>query len=191
MAKSGKGGGVLDFGSAFSYPFNRYKGMLNILWIFLPIFGWFALGGYGVRIVKGFLEGKFKELPFFSFSSDMKLGFFMFVKALPFFIAYVFVFGILDAITQGFSSLLEFLFVIFVMPVLTINFFRKETVVSYFEFDLIKIVFKNFGEYMIALLKSIGLYLIFFIMIIILVGIPALAFTFYIFFAEFYRRYVK
>jgi len=41
---------VLSFGDAFSYSFNRWKGLLNALWIFLPIFGWFALGGYSVRM---------------------------------------------------------------------------------------------------------------------------------------------
>ena len=72
----------LDFKTAFKYPFNRAKGMWNILWVLLPIFGWFALGGYGIRIVKEFSHGKFKKLPVMSFGSDMKLGFFMFLKVL-------------------------------------------------------------------------------------------------------------
>ncbi|MFH0857893.1 MAG: hypothetical protein V1848_04055, partial [Candidatus Magasanikbacteria bacterium] len=57
----------LDFKVGFKYPFNRAKGMLNIFWIFLPIVGWFALGGYTVRIVQGFIRGEYKELPTMKF----------------------------------------------------------------------------------------------------------------------------
>ena len=67
----------LDFKTAFKYPFNRAKGMLNILWMFLPIIGWFALGAYSIIIVKEFSKGEFKQLPIFNFGSDLKLGFMM------------------------------------------------------------------------------------------------------------------
>ena len=180
----------IDFKSAFKYPFNRAAGLLNILWMFIPIIGWFALYGYGITIVKHFIKGDFKELPKMDFGENLGLGFFMFFKSIPFmivlFIMYIFLIFIpfIGPLASWFISL-------FIVPVLTINFFKKETVASYFEFEKIKYVFEDFEDYIIALLKSIALGIIFFLMIIILVGIPAATFTQNIFFADFYRRYIK
>ena len=109
----------LNFKTAFKYPFNRAKGMLNIFWIFLPIIGWFALGGYGVRIVQEFSKGKFKKLPTMKFSSDLKLGFMMFVKAIPFVVVYGILTNILGAINPWIRGLADFFLGLFVVPILT------------------------------------------------------------------------
>ena len=180
----------LTFKEAFNYPFNRAKGMLNILWILVPIIGWLALIGYTVRIVQEFTKGKYKKLPLFKFKKDLKLGFFMFLKSLPFILIYIIIIGIFNAITPW-LDIAEHLINLFILPILTINFVKKMTVSSYFEFKIIKYVFNNFGDYIIILLKSILLSLIFFIMIIVLVGLPAGAFTKNMFIADFNRRRVK
>lgn len=177
----------LDFKTAFAYPFNRATGMLNIFWILLPIIGWFALGGYSVRIIKEFSNGKFQELPEMEFSEDFSLGFFMFLKALPFAIAYGLFMSILD--DKGFLVfLVKFLIALFVLPILSINFVNKQTVSSFFEFKILKGVFNNLTDYVIALLKCLGLGIVFCVLSIVLVGIPAGAFTKSIFLADFYRR---
>ena len=182
---------TLDFNTAFKYPFNRPKGMLNILWVLLPIIGWFALGGYGVRIIKEFSRGEFKELPAFKFSSDLELGFMMFIKSIPFLVAYGITTTILDRVDSGLAELVNFLIAILVIPILSINFMNKETVGSLFEFKILKSVFDNFGDYIMALLKSFLIGIIFLVMWIVLVGIPAGSFTKNIFLADFYRRRVK
>ena len=181
----------LDFKKAFKYPFNRAKGLWNIMLVFLPIIGWFALGGYGIRIVKEFIKGKFKQLPKLKFYDDLSLGFMMFLKSLPFVLTYTTVLVLLNLILPLVSSLAQFFLSLFVVPMLTINFFKKETVKSLFEFRIIKYVFKNFVDYLVALLLSIALSVVFFVMWIILVGIPAGSFTKYIFLADFYRQKVK
>ncbi|MFH1455820.1 MAG: DUF4013 domain-containing protein [archaeon] len=187
----------LDFKKAFKYPFNRPKGLLNILWILLPIIGWFAIGGYSIRIVQEFCKGKFKKLPIFKFKSDLKLGFFMFLKALPFVIVYAIFISVVGLVVEvlglneGVLSLVDLLLQLLIVPMLTINFFNKQTIESFFEFRIIKSVFNNFGDYLLALGQSILLGIIFLIMIIVLVGIPAGAFTKNIFLADFYRRRVK
>jgi len=191
MAKKKKSDAPLDFKVAFGYPFKRAKGMWNILWVLLPIFGWFALGGYSVRIVKEFCDGKFKKLPVMKFKSDMKFGFFMFLKALPFMLAYIVVTSVLGVVSHSLGGLVEFLLAVFVIPMLAINFMKKETIESFFEFDVLRPVVDNFKDYLVAVLKSIGLAIIFLVMILILVGIPASAFTKNIFIADFYRRRVK
>lgn len=180
----------LDFKTAFKYPFNRAKGMLNFLWIFLPIIGWFALVGYGIRIIQEFSKGKFKQLPALKFESDLKLGFFMFLKSLPFVLSYIVVLIILHAIDSR-LGLIRIFIEIFAIPILAINFMNKQTISSFFEFGILKSVFNNLGDYVVVILKSILLALIFFIMWIVLVGIPAGSFTKNIFLADFYRRRVK
>lgn len=79
---------------------------------------------------------------------------------------------------------------IFVVPILTINFFYKETVAAYFEFSKINYVFVYFKDYLLAVLKSIGLGIIFLLLILVLVGLPAGTFTKNIFLADFYGRKV-
>jgi len=156
----------------------------------LPIFGWFALGGYGVRITKEWTQGKFKELPKLVFVEDMKLGAVMFVKALPFVISYFVVAGILGLIPfLGFAF--QIVAELLIVPILSINFIIKQTVESFFEFEILKGVFDNIGEYVVAFLKSFALTLVFTAMMLILVGIPASMFTGSIFLADFYRRLIK
>ena len=191
IAKKKKSDVGVDFKAGFGYPFKRAKGLLNILWVFLPIFGWFALGGYSIRIVKEFCDGKFKKLPVMKFKSDMKFGFFMFLKAIPFVLAYVVATSVLSAISRPLGGVVEFVLAIFVVPMLAVNFMKKETIESFFEFEVLRAVVDNFKDYVIVVLKSILLALIFIAMMIVLVGFPAIAFGRNIFLADFYRRRVK
>ena len=173
MKENKAGKDKLEFGTAFKYPFNRPKGMWNILWILFPIFGWFALGGYSIRIVQEFSKGKFKQLPLFKFKSDMKLGFFMLLKSIPFILAYLLVLGILGIILGLLGipiwllSFARVLLEMLIIPILFINFFNKETINSLFEFDKIGLVFSNFGDYIITILKGLLLAVIFMVMIIV------------------------
>lgn len=180
----------LNFKAAFKYPFNKASRMFNVLWVLLPIIGWFALGGYGIVIVKNFIKGNFKELPEFEFGSNLSLGFFMFIKAIPLIIATM-VINYAVGLFPFIGSLGSLFLYFFIIPMLVINFFNKETIMSCFEFKVIRPVFENFVEYVIVMLKSLALGLIFLLMYIILVGIPANAFTKNIFLADFYGRYVK
>ena len=181
----------LEFGKAFKYPFNRLKGMLNVLWIFLPIFGWLALMGYTIRIINEFLEGKFEQLPTMQFGSDMKFGFIMFLKALPFAIVYMVVIGAVGIISQNLLQIVNFLFSCFIIPLLSVNFMKKQTVEAYFEFGVLTAMKDNLGDYIVMILKTYALTIIFGFLIIVLIGFPAMMFTSSIFIADFYRRYVK
>jgi len=196
---------TLSFKEAFRYPFNRWVGMFNILWILIPIIGWFALVGYNIRIIQRFIQNDFKELPIFKFGENLRLGFKMFLKVIPFVIVYMLVIGVSTKIIVNVGeillakertinltiSLVNIIIGIFVIPVLAMNFFNKETVTSFFELKIIKSVFSNLGGYIMALLKSITLALTFLPMCIVPVGIPAGGFTKNIFLADFYRRRIK
>jgi hypothetical protein len=115
----------------------------------------------------------------------------MFIKSIPFMLVYMLVLGIFSITGSLGRGLVDFFLGFFVIPILTINFLNKETVASFFELKLIGVVFNNLGDYIVAVLKSILLGLIFIVMWIILVGIPAGTFTKNIFLADFYRRNVK
>jgi len=180
----------IKFGSGFKYPFKRAAGLLNILWALIPIIGWFALYGYCINIVKHFIKGDFKQLPKFDFSNNIGLGFFMFFKSIPFFIVLTIAYIVVGIIP--FLGVLGNMFIaIFIAPILIINFYNKETVASLFEFSKLEGVFNNMGEYVIAVLKTLALRIIFGIMILVLVGIPAGIFARNIFLSDFYRKYVK
>ena len=180
----------LNFETAFKYPFNRPKGLLNGLWLLFIFFGWFALMGYGIRIINEFIKGKFNKLPEMNFSSDFVFGFIMFLKIIPFILVYVII-AIILSYLPFFGNILLVFIALFVLPILSINFFKKQTVSSCFEFELVRVVFDNFVDYLIVLVKSIILSFIFLLMSIVLIGTPANMFTKNMFLADFYRRHVK
>lgn len=180
----------LTLEKAFQYPFNRAVGLLNILWMFVPVFGWLALNGYGVRITKSFVRGEFEELPKFSFVSDMKLGFWMFLKVIPIMLSYVFFIFISIAGGPFLIGAVAMIFGICVLPIMLIHLYVHQTVESSFDISIVKPVFYNLGEYLEAFLKTLALALVFMVFSIVLIGIPANAFTKHIFLADFYRRYI-
>ena len=138
---------------------------------------WFALCGYGIRIIKEFSKGKFKKLPVMKFGEDFSFGVIMFVKAIPFILVYMILVGLITTIAPGALALTQFFLALFVIPILSVNFMNKETVGSFFEFKVLKPVFDNLGDYLMAVLKTLDLAIIFLLMVLILVGIPAGQFT--------------
>ncbi|MBD3328782.1 DUF4013 domain-containing protein [Candidatus Peregrinibacteria bacterium] len=181
---------ALTFREAFNYPFKRPIALLNILIILIPILGGFVIGGYGVRIGQAIMRGETKELPKLDFGDCLKLGFMMFLKAIPFALVISIIFGILIQIDLMLYAIVVGLAGLFLFPILGMNFIKKETVSSLFEVGLIKPVFANFGDYIMVILKSIALGIVWIILMIVLVGIPASTFTQNIFMADFYRRAV-
>ena len=181
----------IDIITALKYPFNRPKRLLYALWILVPIIGWLALFGYVVRIVNEFIEGKYEELPQLHFTDDLKLGFSMFLKSLPFYIVYAVLVAGIMVIDEDIANILSFLLGFFVLPILSVNFYRKQTVGSYFDFGKLGYVMNNIGDYIIAMLKQYATSIIFLVLSIVLIGIPALYVTSMIFAANFYGRVVE
>lgn len=180
----------LTFREAFTYPFNRFVGLFNILWILVPIFGWFALGGYKVRITQQFIKGQYKQLPEMHFVDDMILGAKMFFKIIPLILAVAIFAGVLQ-ILGPIGTIAVILLEILVLPVLILNFMKNETVASSFELGKARAVFQNLWEYVVALFMDIVLALVFVLLTIVLVGFPAGVFTKGMYIANFYNRFVK
>jgi len=186
---------MLDFKSALKYPWGAPKRLWNILWILLPIIGWFALGGYGKKIVNSIVGGNTTELPEFGgFGDNFVVGFMLFLKMLPLMIIIMLYNLLLNAIVEvGIIYwplwLAYTAFLILIMPWIGINFLQKYTVASTFEFKTAaNTVFGNFVEYIIALVKTIGYVIIYAILSIVLVGIPCMAFGQRLFIADFYAN---
>ncbi|AKB78975.1 hypothetical protein MSHOH_2492 [Methanosarcina horonobensis HB-1 = JCM 15518] len=182
---------TISFSEAFKYPFKIPKRLLYILLLIIPIIGWFALFGYIVRLINEFIEGRYEGLIKLDFTEDLKLGFMVFLKALPFYIVYMIILFAAMYVNEAFGNLVNLLLGFFVIPMLAVNFFRKQTVESFFEFDILKVVRDNIGEYIITILKQYALAIIFAVLSIVLIGIPAIFFTNSIFIANMYGRLVE
>jgi hypothetical protein len=179
---------TVSFSEAFKYAYKN-KNAWNFLWLLVPIYGWFLLGGYLVRIVNKFVEGNFSGLPTIEHGDDFKLGFFMFIKSLPLIIA-TYVVSLILAFIPVIGQLGSMFLSIVVLPMLYVNFWVKQTVASSFEFSVLEKVFDNFGAYLFAWIKGVGLGIVFALLSIVLVGLPGLIFTTYIFYGNFYGQYI-
>ncbi|WP_235284314.1 DUF4013 domain-containing protein [Methanosarcina sp. 1.H.A.2.2] len=145
---------TITFSEAVKYPFKVPQRLLYILLLFIPIIGWLALFGYVVRLVNEFIEGRYEGLIKLDFMEDLKLGFMVFLKSLPFYIAYTVVLFATMYVNETLGNIVNLLLGFFVIPMLAVNFFRKQTVESFFEFDILNVVRDNLGEYIITVLKQ-------------------------------------
>lgn len=152
---------TISFSDAFNYPFRKPKRLLYALWLLLPVLGWLILFGYFVRLVNEFIEGRYEGLIKLDFMEDLKLGFVTFLKALPFYALYIGISFAATFVNETLGSLVNLLLGFFVVPILEVNFFRKKTLESFFEFQLLDIVRDNPGDYVIAVLKQYALGIVF------------------------------
>lgn len=182
---------TISLSDAFLYPFKTPKRLLYSLWLLVPVLGWLILFGYIVRLVNEFIEGRYEGLIKLDFMEDLKLGFIIFLKALPFYVAYMAIDFAATFVNETLGNLVNLLLGFFVVPILEVNFFRKQTIKSFFEFQLLDIVRDNPGDYIITVLKQYALIIVFFILSFILIGIPAILFTNSIFVANLYGRIVE
>ena len=176
-----------DLGEGLKYPWNKARRLWNILWFLIPIFGWFALGGYIKKIVKELATGQRNELPAFgSFWNNFVQGVKVFVFLIPIYIVIM----LISMIPFGIGTILYYLITIFIMPWLIMNFFVNETFNSIWELKkAFNIVFGNAIAYLIAFVKQIIYQIVYGILMVVLVGIPCYSFGNMYFLTEFYRKY--
>jgi len=181
---------TISFYEAVKYPFKVPQRLLYVLLGFIPILGSFILFGYVVRLVNEFIEGRYEGLIKLDFMEDLKLGFIVFLKALPFYIVCVIIISAATYVSET-LGIISLFFALFVIPILMVNFFRKQTIGSLFEFAILKVVKDNLGEYFMATLKQYALVIVFLILSFVLIGIPALYFTNSVFIANFYGDFIE
>lgn len=172
--------------AGIKYPWNNAKRLFNILWVLIPIIGWFALMGYIKAIVQELVKGNVSGLPAFgSFWDNLKEGFMVFIYMIPtMVILYVLM---LIPIVGGLVGVFVELFI---LPWLIINFYVKSDFNALWELNkCFDKVFKNIETYLIALAKTMIYMVIYGLLSIILIGIPGYAFGSLYFMAEFYNKY--
>ena len=181
---------TLSLSDAFKYPFKNPIRLLYALLLIIPILGPLTIWGYVVRLVNEFIEGRYDEPVKLDIIEDLKLGIIMFLKTIPFIVASIILFLVASYINTT-LGIIFLLLEMFIAPILIVNFFRKQTIESLFEFDILKVVKDNFGDYIVAFLKQLVLSIIFLILSFILIGIPALYFTNSIFIANLYGNFIE
>lgn len=158
--------------------------------ILIPILGWLVLFGYIIRLVNEFIEERYEEPIDIDLIEDLKFGAITFLKALPFIIVYAIITFAISYISSILGDLIDLLLRLFVIPILSVNFFRKQTIESFFEFDIFNVAKENLEDFIMVSLKQFALNIVFAILSIILIGIPGLLFTSSIFIANFYGRVI-
>jgi hypothetical protein len=181
----------ITFLEALKFPFKVPARLLYALLLLIPIVGFLILFGYIVRLVNEFIEGKYEGPIKIDYIEDLKLGLIAFVKLIPLYIAHLIIVGSIMYVSMTLGELVNFLLAFFILPILVVNFMRKQTIGSAFEFQVLNVVRDNPGDYIITMLKQIAIAFIFMILSFVLIGIPALIFTNSIFIANFYGKYIE
>lgn len=174
------------FQEGMTYPWNRAKGLLNIFWALIPIIGWLALLGYMKTIVQELVKGNTKELPLFgNFWENVKSGFWVFLMLIPLYV----VAGALSWLPIV-GWMIAIVLNLFFVPYLVTNFLVKGEFKASFEVSKAAAqVFNNIGDYVMAMLKTLAFCILYGLLSIVLVGIPALEFGHMFYLADFYRRH--
>ena len=175
-----------DLQEGLKYPWNKAGILWNILWMLIPIFGWFAIIGYVRNITVGLVKGKRKELPAFGkFWDNFLMGLKLFIYLIP----TIIVLMVISAIPMV-GSILQLLVAIFLLPWLMINLFVKDEFGALWELKkAFNMVFDNARDYILAYLKTLVFSLIYGIASMVLIGIPCSVFGKYYFLTEFYSKY--
>jgi len=181
---------MVSFGDAFKYPFTNWKKLFYILWILVPIAGFFAYTGYVLKIYESAATKKKKELPEWgSFWENMKKGFIIFVIGI--------IFGIICFIVNMIP--LIGIFISWLISAIKPLFFTNYAVKKEFEaaFD-IKLVFglvkKDIIGFFITWLKSVALTIIWLVITVItlfigsVVTLPAMAYSVAFLWGSYYRE---
>ncbi|MEK6901620.1 MAG: DUF4013 domain-containing protein [Nanoarchaeota archaeon] len=182
---------MATIGEALKYPFANFKRVFNYWWILIPIWGWFVVSGYGIRIINTLVNGNTKELPAIRpFTGLFRTGFFAVVTWLTI------------AIITGLFTLIPVLgwivyaYIIFIAPLLMFQFAEQGRIRDGFNvLRASKTMFSSFGRYLVAYVKTIVVGIVFLLasilIITLIVTLPAISFSQYFFFAEYYKQYGK
>ncbi len=148
--------------NALGYPFKRFDGIFNYLWVLIPIIGQFVFYGYYLRVLDSIMhnyKANHKGLPrFVKFGENLKFGFLMTIAALI-------VLGVLFAIEfllllTGIgwivNPILTLIVVIFAFPLLPAQYaYSGKFTDAMNVFKAFKTSFNHFGKYILFILKSL------------------------------------
>ncbi|MFT4343208.1 MAG: hypothetical protein ACMXYE_00505 [Candidatus Woesearchaeota archaeon] len=170
--------------AGLAYPWQKPVRLWNILWLFVPIFGWLALYGYLRKIDLALVDSQYEYPAFGSPLSNFVAGLKFFIFMIPTFI----VLSVLDFIPLV-GSVLSLLFMLIFVPWLILNYFVKDTFSALWELDrAFKVISEHGKEYVIVLLKTYLYIIVYVLLSLVIIGIPGLLGSYY-YLADFYRKY--
>jgi hypothetical protein len=174
------------FVEGLKYPWNNASRLWYALWLLVPIYGWLALLGYTKIITIEMVKGNRIELPKFGKSyKNFKEGAYIFFLLIP----TIFALALINMIPL-IGWIVAYLGYIFLLPWLAINFMVKGTFESLWEIEkAANIVLDNVKEYLLAFLKTLGYYFIYWALSFVIVGIPCNMFGKGYFLTEFYAKH--
>ncbi|MFC1723664.1 hypothetical protein ACFL0V_05985 [Nanoarchaeota archaeon] len=178
----------ISLSDGLRFPWGRPGRLWNILWLFVPIFGWLALIGYGVTIIKSIVKGDTKKLPAMEgFWEHNKIGFMYIIRLIPIYVI-IYLLGRIPFIGVVVSLCAN----LFFLPYLAMNVAMKEKLSASFEFmNVWNALTKDFVGYIVALLKGIVYALVYVLASIILIGIPCLMLGSQVFMANWFSKHWK
>ncbi len=180
--------------SALKYPFAKWGRLFYWLWMLIPIIGWLAFSGYGIRVIQSILKGNVKEVPKFGpFWENCRLGLYAFVVGIAIGLV-TSVFSFLQMPMGIAGSVIYFAVAIYiglVSPIMIIQLAETENLSK--AFDVVRahrIVFKNFRKYIIVVLQQFVVVLVFLLasipIITLIFTIPALNYSKHYLYTRFY-----
>jgi hypothetical protein len=184
---------------ALRYPFAKVGRLFYWLWLLVPVCGWLAYAGYILRIIQRVIKGNYKQVPKFGkFWPNFMLGLYAFVLILiitaimiPFGLLRVFI-GIPGIILYWVVSI----YVGLISPILLIQLAETENLGKGLNFIRAhKIVFGNFREYIMILLKQLVVVFVYLLaslpIVTIIFTFPAMSYAKNYLYARFYRDVKK
>ncbi len=170
------------------YPFSRVERVFNYYWFLIPVWGWFVVPGYIVRIFREILRGKDLEMPpIRPFAGLFSTGFFF---ALLWLVITIITSALLFVPVLG---RLAFVYVLFVSPILVLQYVDTGRFGQGLNIvNATKIVFTHFWDYLLMWLKLMVVILAYLVasipIVTVIVTFPGMAFSEYYLFAEFYKE---
>ncbi len=171
---------------ALAYPFVNFARLWNFWWFLVPIWGWFIVNGYIVRICSEIKKGKSEELPAIRpFKGLFSQGFFLTVALI--------VPGLILFLLFMIHPVFWLLTVYFglISPILILQFSEKNKVRDGMNvFRATKMVFTHLGAFLLTWLKMLVVTIIWVLasvpIITLLVTLPTMQYGQYRLFTDFY-----
>lgn len=180
--------GVATLTEALKYPFANWKRLFNYFWILVPVWGWFVVYGYLIRILENLRRGRHRELPtIHPFKGLFSAGFFLCVSIF----AYAIILFALSLIPV--LGWLIYIYVLLISPLLLLRYSETKKIKDIFDVvGASEVMFSHFKEYILAWLKTIAFIFILLVaslpLVTLIVTLPAVSLGQYYFFGEFYRE---
>tara|TARA_Y100000310_G_C20650430_1_gene799115 strand:- start:506 stop:1069 length:564 start_codon:yes stop_codon:yes gene_type:complete len=179
---------MASIGEGLKYPFKKFGRLFNYWWFLVPVWGWFVVPGYLLRMINEVVKGKNKELPAIRpFKGLFSAGFF--------FIVLVLILAIIVNILLLIPVLgwLIYIYYVLIAPILYIQFAQSMKFSDGLNIvEASKTVFGNFGKYLWTYVKMFIIVIILLVasipLVTLVVTLPAMGFVQNYMFADFYRE---